>query len=46
MAIKDILAHVDESDRGAVRADIAIGLAAKHEAHLTGLGISAMTMIP
>ena len=46
MAIKDILVHVDETERGALRADIAIGLAAGHEAHLTGLGISAMTVIP
>lgn len=46
MAIKDILVHVDETERGVLRADIAIGLAAAHEAHLTGLGISAMTVIP
>jgi nucleotide-binding universal stress UspA family protein len=46
MSIKDILVHVDESDRGALRTEIAIDLAARHEAHLTGLGISAMTMIP
>lgn len=37
MAIKDILLHLDAGPRSAVRLDLALRLAARHEAHLTGL---------
>lgn len=39
MAIKDILVHLDAGPRSAVRLDLALRLAARHEAHLTGLHV-------
>lgn len=37
MAIKDILVHLDATPRSAARLDVALQLAAAHEAHVTGL---------
>ncbi|WP_135466253.1 universal stress protein [Crenalkalicoccus roseus] len=37
MPLKDILVHLDASGRSAARLDIAIALAQRHGAHLTGL---------
>lgn len=37
MAFKDILVHVDNSPQSAARLALAIGLARRHKAHLTGL---------
>ena len=37
MQLKDILIHLDDSPRSAVRLGVAIGLATQHGAHLTGL---------
>jgi len=41
MTIKDILVHVDGSDRSRVRMDIAFQLAKVHGAHLTGLFVES-----
>ncbi|MBT6116637.1 MAG: universal stress protein [Rhodospirillaceae bacterium] len=46
MALKDILVHVDNDERGALRARLAVDLARRHEAHLTGLGVSGFTVVP
>ena len=37
MAIKDILGRVDDRPSSAVRLEMAVQLAATHDAHLTGL---------
>lgn len=37
MPLRDILVHLDASDQGRARLDLAAGLARRHEAHLTGL---------
>jgi nucleotide-binding universal stress UspA family protein len=37
MRLKDILVHLDASERCAARVAVAAGLAVRHEAHLTGL---------
>ena len=37
MALKDILVHLDGSDGGQASLDLAVQVAAQHEAHLTGL---------
>lgn len=37
MAFKDVLVHLDGSDRATARLDYAAGLAARHGAHLVGL---------
>lgn len=39
MPLKDILVHLDASPRSAARLDVAAGLAARHDAHLTGLAV-------
>ena len=36
MAYKDLLVHLDDSKSCASRIEVAIGLAARHDAHLTG----------
>lgn len=37
MALKDILVHIDNSPHSATRLALAVGLAQRHKAHLTGL---------
>lgn len=37
MALKDILVHVDNGNRNEARVNLAVGLARRHGAHLTGL---------
>ena len=37
MMFKDILVHIDDTPRGAMRLAIAAGLARQHDAHLTGI---------
>lgn len=37
MALKDILVHVDNGNRSEARVNVALGLARRHGAHLTGL---------
>ena len=39
MPLKDILVHLDASARSAVRLDLAIDLARRHDAHLTALHV-------
>ncbi|WP_173983980.1 universal stress protein [Magnetospirillum sp. SS-4] len=39
MTFKDILVHVDDSARAAIRLDVAIALAAEHQAHLVALNV-------
>ena len=46
MTLKDILVHVDNHERGALRARLAVDLARRHEAHLTGLGVSGFSVVP
>ncbi len=46
MILKDILVIVDESPAVAARIEVAAALAAEHEAHLTGLYISAPLALP
>jgi hypothetical protein len=36
MAYKDLVVHLDDSKSWASRIEVAIGLAARHDAHLTG----------
>lgn len=40
MSLKEILVHLDTTPRSVVRLAVAAGLAAKHGAHLVGLGIA------
>jgi len=46
MAIKDILVHLDNSKIAASRLDVAAGLAARHDAHLTGLHVDVVPQVP
>jgi nucleotide-binding universal stress UspA family protein len=46
MALKDLLVHVDTDAGCAARVDIALALAARHEAHLTGLHVMAWPRLP
>jgi len=39
MALKDILVHLDTGGRSGLRLDVAVGLAKRHEARLTGVGV-------
>ncbi|OAN53722.1 universal stress protein UspA [Paramagnetospirillum marisnigri] len=43
MTIKDILVHVDGSARGEARLELALALAAEHEAHLVALHVRGRT---
>lgn len=45
MTIKDILVHVDRSERSRARVEIAMQLAQQHGAHLTGLFAEAHTPV-
>lgn len=40
MALKDILVHVDNGSRSDARVNVALGLARRHGAHLTGLYVA------
>jgi nucleotide-binding universal stress UspA family protein len=46
MSIKDILVYVDPSPRSAVRVDVAMVLARRFEAHLTGLHVQPTQAAP
>lgn len=46
MALKDIVLHVDAADACRARTDVAIGLAARDDAHLTGLYVHPRLMLP
>jgi nucleotide-binding universal stress UspA family protein len=46
MALNDLLVHVDNDAGCAARVDIALALAARHEAHLTGLHVMAWPRLP
>lgn len=46
MAIKDILLHLDASERAPVRLELAVQLAAASEAHLTGLFVLDVALPP
>lgn len=46
MAIKDILVHVDSTDKSDARLTIAIDLAERNEAHLVGLHVKPTPFIP
>jgi nucleotide-binding universal stress UspA family protein len=46
MALRDLLVHVDDDDAGTARIDVAAALAARHEAHLTGLHVTAWPDLP
>jgi nucleotide-binding universal stress UspA family protein len=46
MTLKDLLVHVDSDDACATRIDVAVALAAQHEAHLTGLHVMAWPQLP
>lgn len=46
MALRDLLVHVDSDDACAARIDIAVALAARHEAHLTGLHVMVWPYLP
>ena len=46
MAVKTILVHVDDTERGAARVDLAAGLARTHGAHLIGLAVNAAAIVP
>jgi nucleotide-binding universal stress UspA family protein len=39
MGFKDILVHVDDGPRAGIRLDVALGLAARHQAHLVTLHV-------
>jgi nucleotide-binding universal stress UspA family protein len=46
MALKDLLVHVDRDPAWASRVAVAVGLAASHDAHLTGLHVMAWPTLP
>ncbi len=46
MAFKDILVHVDDHPRAAIRLELAAGIAARFQAHLIALNIRDRTQIP
>jgi nucleotide-binding universal stress UspA family protein len=46
MGLKDILVHIDRGNRCAERLEVAINLAAAHDAHLTGLYVLTYPHIP
>ena len=46
MALKDLLVHVDNDAACSSRVDVAVALAAKHQAHLTGLHVMAWPRLP
>lgn len=46
MALKDLLVHVDSDDACASRIGVAVALAVRHEAHLTGLHIMTRPHLP
>ena len=46
MAVKDIVVHVDDTDRGKVRLDLATAIARRSDARLIGLGVSPRFTIP
>jgi nucleotide-binding universal stress UspA family protein len=46
MTLKDILVIVDETPSAEARLDVALALAADHDAHLTGLYISSPVSLP
>ena len=46
MALKDILVIVDDTPQAAARIDVAVTLATDHDAHLTGLCVSAPAVVP
>jgi nucleotide-binding universal stress UspA family protein len=46
MPLKDLLVHVDVDEACGSRIDVAVMLAATHEAHLTGLHVMAWPLVP
>jgi nucleotide-binding universal stress UspA family protein len=46
MALKDIALHVDASKAARARIQLAVGLAARHDAHLTGLFVYPRLTLP
>ena len=46
MALKDMLVHLDASEQGAARLDLAASLAAAHDAHLVGLHVTEIRLPP
>ena len=46
MAVKSILVHVTNSDQGRRRVEAALTLAAEHDAHVNGLGVSHEVSLP
>jgi nucleotide-binding universal stress UspA family protein len=46
VALKDLLVHVDNDPAWSSRVDVAVGLAARHEAHLTGLHVMTWPRTP
>lgn len=46
MALKDLLVHLDNGNNAQSRVDIAIELARKHDAHLTGLYVRTRPQVP
>ncbi|TAN70577.1 MAG: universal stress protein, partial [Magnetospirillum sp.] len=46
MSLKDILVHVDDTDRAAVRLDLALGLAGAHQSHLVALNVRTRSVVP
>ncbi len=46
MELKDILVHVDRTERCRARLDIAFALAQRHEAHLVGLYVESHSDVP
>lgn len=46
MPLKDLLVHLDDTPHAGARLDVAITLAARHEAHLVGLCVVTMPNIP
>jgi nucleotide-binding universal stress UspA family protein len=46
MGLKDLLVHVDNDPACSSRVDVAVALAAKHDAHLTGLHATGSPRLP
>jgi nucleotide-binding universal stress UspA family protein len=46
MALKNILVHVTDTAQSKLRLEMAVALCEAHDAHLTGLGVRAVPMLP
>ena len=46
MSLRNILVHVTDTAQSKLRLETAVALCVAHDAHLTGLGVRAVPMMP